>query len=411
MKNLSLLFIVSLLAQFTSLAQEGWFEQTSGVSKKLVGVSFADVNIGTVVGDGQILRTTDGGLTWDSLSSDTFGLWDVHFVNTNVGMAVGGAILRTTNGGVTWDSLWTSADTSLYGVFLTDENTGTVVGTTGTILRTTDGGTTWIDQSFNTIETLTDVNFTDANTGTVVGWGGIILRTINGGTTWVSQTSGTTNQFWGVWFTDTNIGTAVGRGGDIRRTTDGGIMWDSLTSGTTNDLWDVFFTDTNIGTVVGGTGIGGESNGEIYRTTDGGSTWVTQLSNYQYGLHGVSFTDANNGTVVGVNGTILRTTTGGVSFIEENEIDDVPTDFNLTQNFPNPFNPSTKIIYSVSQLSNVTIKIFDVLGNEIETLVSEEKPIGTYEITWYAKGLPSGVYFCQLKAGSFVETKKMVLLK
>ena len=59
----------------------------------------------------------------------------------------------------------------------------------------------------------------------------------------------------------------------------------------------------------------------------------------------------------------------------------------------------------------VTLKIFDVLGNEIETLVNEEKPVGTYEVTWYAENLPSGVYSYQLKTGSFLETKKMILLK
>ncbi len=85
--------------------------------------------------------------------------------------------------------------------------------------------------------------------------------------------------------------------------------------------------------------------------------------------------------------------------------------FELTQNYPNPFNPSTKIKYSVPQSSNVDIKVFDILGNEIETLVDEEKPVGTYEITWYAEQLPSGVYFYQIRAGDFVETKKMLLLK
>ena len=85
--------------------------------------------------------------------------------------------------------------------------------------------------------------------------------------------------------------------------------------------------------------------------------------------------------------------------------------YKLYQNFPNPFNPSTKIKYSVLQTSQVQIKVFDILGNEIETLVNEEKPAGTYELTWFAENLPSGVYFYQLKAGSFIETKKMVLLK
>ena len=94
----------------------------------------------------------------------------------------------------------------------------------------------------------------------------------------------------------------------------------------------------------------------------------------------------------------------------ENEIS-LPTEFLLSQNYPNPFNPSTNIQYAVSSRQFVSLKVYDVLGNEIETLVNEEKTSGTYEITWYAENLPSGVYFYQLKAGSFVETKKMILLK
>jgi hypothetical protein len=88
-----------------------------------------------------------------------------------------------------------------------------------------------------------------------------------------------------------------------------------------------------------------------------------------------------------------------------------PLTYKLDQNFPNPFNPSTKIKYSVPQPSNVTIKVFDILGREIETLVNEEKPIGTYELTWNAANLPSGVYFYQLKAGNYKAVKKMILMK
>jgi hypothetical protein len=85
--------------------------------------------------------------------------------------------------------------------------------------------------------------------------------------------------------------------------------------------------------------------------------------------------------------------------------------YSLSNNYPNPFNPSTKIKYSVPKSSNVVIKVFDVLGNEIETLVNEEKAAGTYEVTWYAEQLPSGVYFYQLQAGDYINTKKMILLK
>ena len=86
-------------------------------------------------------------------------------------------------------------------------------------------------------------------------------------------------------------------------------------------------------------------------------------------------------------------------------------DYELSQNFPNPFNPSTTIKYSIPQTSKVVIKVFDVLGNEIKTLVNEEKSAGEYEVEFNGAGLPSGIYFYQLKAGEFSKTKKMILLK
>ncbi|MGB5528513.1 MAG: T9SS type A sorting domain-containing protein, partial [Ignavibacteriaceae bacterium] len=81
------------------------------------------------------------------------------------------------------------------------------------------------------------------------------------------------------------------------------------------------------------------------------------------------------------------------------------------QNYPNPFNPTTKIRYEIPELNFVTIKIYDILGNEIVTLVNEEKPAGSYEIFYEASGLPSGVYFYSLRAGAFSDSKKMILLK
>ena len=96
--------------------------------------------------------------------------------------------------------------------------------------------------------------------------------------------------------------------------------------------------------------------------------------------------------------------------IEEGE-NQLPTKFALSQNYPNPFNPSTTIKYSIPKQSNVTLKVFDVLGCEATTLVNEEKLAGNYEIIWNAVNLPSGVYFYQLTAGAFIETKKLVFIK
>jgi len=96
--------------------------------------------------------------------------------------------------------------------------------------------------------------------------------------------------------------------------------------------------------------------------------------------------------------------------VEENEMI-IPTEYALYQNYPNPFNPSTTISYSVAELNFVTLKVYDVLGSEITTLINEEKPAGSYDVEFNASQYPSGIYFYRLQAGSFVETKKMVLMK
>jgi hypothetical protein len=130
-----------------------------------------------------------------------------------------------------------------------------------------------------------------------------------------------------------------------------------------------------------------------------------------------------------VNGILY----GDTTVVSVTEQEPNPNLFFLEQNYPNPFNPTTKIKFTIpSVIANpdeigmkqsqlITLKVYDVLGNEVVTLVNEEKPAGSYEVEFSAKGgsasggnafnLPSGVYFYQLETGSFVETKKMILLK
>lgn len=94
-------------------------------------------------------------------------------------------------------------------------------------------------------------------------------------------------------------------------------------------------------------------------------------------------------------------------------------EFSLSPNYPNPFNPSTLISYRLPVIGFVTLKVFDILGREVATLVNEEKPAGEYEVEFNAASLPSrsgsaltsGIYFYQLKAGQYSETKKMVLIR
>lgn len=99
------------------------------------------------------------------------------------------------------------------------------------------------------------------------------------------------------------------------------------------------------------------------------------------------------------------------SYSETQEIDFLPTVYRLYQNYPNPFNPATTIEYSIPEKSNVTIKVFDLLGREVVTLVNKEKPVGLYEVKFDGSRFASGVYFYRIEAGKFSETKKFVLLK
>ena len=86
-------------------------------------------------------------------------------------------------------------------------------------------------------------------------------------------------------------------------------------------------------------------------------------------------------------------------------------EYKLSQNYPNPFNPVTTIKYQFPERGFVTLKVYDVLGNEVATLVNEEKPAGGYEVEWNASDLPSGIYFYRMRAGNFIDTKKLILLK
>jgi len=86
-------------------------------------------------------------------------------------------------------------------------------------------------------------------------------------------------------------------------------------------------------------------------------------------------------------------------------------DYNLSQNFPNPFNPTTQISYSVNSAGNVALKVYDMLGTEVASLVNERKEPGNYSVTFNASSLPSGIYVYKLTANEFISTKKLMLVK
>ena len=125
-------------------------------------------------------------------------------------------------------------------------------------------------------------------------------------------------------------------------------------------------------------------------------------------------TDTISAAIISAGDTVSVHTKAVIIYIAPTSIkDDYPSagSYFLFQNYPEPFNPSTTIKYRVSEVSFVTLKVYDVIGNEIATLVNQEKPKGSYKVDFNAASLPSGVYFYQLKAGSYLNTRKMVLLK
>jgi hypothetical protein len=287
-----------------------------------------------------------------------------------------------------------------------------------------------------------------------VGYYNVILKTTDGGDNWSYQTSGINTWWHGVSFTDENNGTAVADFGTIIRTTDGGQNWVLQTSGTNTFLEDVCFTDALIGTAVG-------DSGTIIRTTNGGIpvellSFAAEVINDEVVLKWQTATETNNsgfeverskkieartqndwtkiGFVEGKGTTTEKTdyifedrvSTPGVYSYRLKQIDFdgsfeyslvVEVDFKslasylLEQNYPNPFNPSTVISYQLPVSSDLVLKVFDVLGNEIATLVNEEKPAGEYEVEFDAARLTSGIYFYQLRAGDFTQVKKMILLR
>lgn len=142
------------------------------------------------------------------------------------------------------------------------------------------------------------------------------------------------------------------------------------------------------------------------------------LSDSYYGFPGVSFRNVNNDSCFTVwSGSTLKTfgtyVTGGCSgpFIGINNHNTITNGYSLEQNFPNPFNPSTSISFSLQKNGFVNLKVYDILGTEIETLLSENKPAGSYTVSFDGSKLASGIYFYKINIGDFTDTKRMVLVK
>ena len=143
-------------------------------------------------------------------------------------------------------------------------------------------------------------------------------------------------------------------------------------------------------------------------SSDTGETWVEKIIPDSAIVYDLQFADSLTGFAVGADGDILKYIPKPVSV---NDIQNKLDDFALYQNYPNPFNQTTRIEYGIAAQEFVSLKVYDVLGNEVAILVSEEKPAGISETTFNAASLSGGIYFYRLQAGAFSKTKKMIFLK
>jgi photosystem II stability/assembly factor-like uncharacterized protein len=258
------------------------------------------------------------------------------------------------------------------------------------------------------------VVFVDSLHGWIIGKSNVtFLRTTDGGITWTAYTPPVPG-FNGIAFIDTMIGWAVAGGHAFYHTTDAGQTWQFLTSINTNEGFNatsLSFPDSLNGWAFGGVFYQGIITEGIYRTTDGGYTWSIESIGLTPDLKIVNdakMLDRYHGWAVCGDGSVLRyqNITGVVERLPE-----LPKAFSLRQNYPNPFNPQTAIEYELRYKDFVILKVYDVAGREIQTLVDQVQEAGVYRVRFDGSELPTGIYFYKLRTKQFTETKAMNLIK
>jgi hypothetical protein len=307
------------------------------------------------------------------------------------------------------------------------------------VYRSTNNGTSWTAIN-NGLTTVYVYSLAAVGTNLYAGMAGRIFVSTDGGANW---TLGTGEPLSGIFVSLAGLGTSVFAAdrynNDVYKSTDNGITWSALHSGISSP-YSLTATATNV--YAGCYGYG------VYVSTNSGTTWGTAadgpLDGYVNALatdgtaiyagtdFGVYCLPSSSGSWGPVNtGLTLKVTsclvTGGTLFVgtagggawkralielsvgpSSNE---VPAQFSLSQNYPNPFNPSTTIKFDLPKTSYVNLTVYDVLGREVFVLVNERRDAGDYEVRFDGSNLASGVYFYRLQTESFVDTKKLLLLR
>jgi photosystem II stability/assembly factor-like uncharacterized protein len=411
----------------TQKVSSSWTQQSVGASAGLVSVSIVDDNIVWTCGwGGVVYRTTNGGSSWiqgTNVPSDGTGIFglnaDTALVCAN--LTNNGRIYRTTNGGISWSLVfeYTGTSAAIQNVHMFDAHGGVAlgdpVGGLWKILHTTNSGLTW--------DSLSQVpqsgwGYRDASVwvSQSKGWfgtdGGLVYYTADGGLTWSLSDLGSMDVF-SLEFPNEALGMASTAFRYIYKTTNGGSSWSYVSTVPGTTLAIVAFI---AGVAVPTPRWWATNMDEIFRSTNHGTSWT-----YETLANGYPFNDIamkyipDKGVIVGyavaaADGVLMKYTELVTSAPDDGEYP-LPLSMELDQNYPNPFNPSTTLSYALPHSSFVVLKVYNMLGQEVQALVKEQKEAGAHHVQFNAEGLPSGVYVYRIESEGHVASRKMMLLK
>ncbi len=420
-----LLMTIFTLANVNTLNAQ-WILQNSGVNATLSDVVMLDTVTAIAVGrNGSILETTNAGESWldVSLPLSYGGQWNaISFFDSVNGVIVGdnGTVFTTPNRGKSWLWHYIPGGQKCLSALHVGPNSVYVGADSGWVYNTSDTGRTWTAEKISTWPIRSLFVY---HGPTFIGVSKYALTPYSLCTQYVipppSWNEKILPNFQGLgsaafdaeFCNGGGAGFIVGVQGDLRsaptilRKSMFDTVWHEVSTGILRDgtLFNVSTPSANVIYVCGG-------NGMIYKSSNGGDTWLDQTVPTARNVNAIFFYDEKHGFAVGDSGLILYTSNGGLTGVGDWE-GFPPTNFMLEQNYPNPFNPSTNISFNLPSRSFVSLKVFDVLGKEVASIVSEILSAGNYSRQWNAAGMPSGVYFYRLQAGSYIETKKLVLLR
>jgi len=412
--KLIILFNTFLLLLFNSslFPQTGWYIIPSVTSESIYDLNQGPGNFYWLAGsNGLIMQSSDVGKSWIQLNTGTNRNLKKMFQPASNQIWVAGdagTVILSTNSGTNWNLVNPGTTVNFNSIFSRGSGVAYVVGDSGSCYYSDDLGNTWSIRTVPTNQKINDGIGPLSGTSLIAlvgGTNGVIFKTTDAGVNWVSVQSGTTEDINAFGF-GPGVVFAVGSNGAMIKTTDAGNSWSSVSVPTSENLFSVDASKQNANWI-----IACGSNGTIIKSTDAGTSWFLQASPTTENLNCVYAASNSIHFAGGMDGTLLKTNDGGGDPVGINDEEEIPTEFSLDQNYPNPFNPSTTIKFTIPEASYVSLKIFNSLGEAIETLVAEELSAGNYKHELNATKLTSGIYFYILNTGKFLQTKKMILLK